>query len=137
MNFSEHGNFQLKTDGNILYYRVVGCWNQEASAACLKALAKCFKLLKGEPIVMIVDSIDFEGGIEEAYPLWREEIPLWFECGMKRFIRIDEPESTRYHMFVKRMDKVMKENVEFSFAVDLNDALEQAHSFGFSGFEHK
>jgi len=137
MKFSEHGNFQLETDGNIIYYHVIGCWNQEASATCLAALAKCFKQLKGSPIVMIVDSTKFEGGIEEAYPIWRTEIPLWLECGMARFIRIDSPESTRYQMFVKRMDVVMQENLAFSFATDFDDALKQAHSYGFSGFESK
>jgi len=137
MKFSEHGNFQLETDGNIIYYRVIGCWNQEASTACLKALEKCFKQLKGEPIVMIVDSTGFEGGIEEAYPIWRDEIPLWFECGLVQFIRIDSPESTRYRMFVKRMDIVMQEHLEFSFAADLKDAIKQAHSLGFSGFESR
>ncbi len=69
MKFSEHGNFQLEVDGNIIYCRVIGCRNQEASAKCLKALEKGFRQLKGEPIVMIVDSTCFEGGIEEAYPL--------------------------------------------------------------------
>ncbi len=55
---------------------------------------------------------------------------------MVRFIRIDSPESTRYQMFVKRMDNVMQEHLEFSFATDLNDAIKQAHAYGFSGFDH-
>ena len=136
MQFSEHGNFQLETDGNIIYYRVIGCWNKEASKACLQELAKGFEQLKDKPIMMIVDSINFEGGIEEAYPLWHEDVPSWFESGMTHFIRIDDPESIRYHMFVERMDKVMQENVQFRFAADLNDAIKQAHSLGFSGFDH-
>lgn len=70
MKFNEHGRFELTTDGNILYFRLAELWNQEGSVVCLVEIAKYFKQLKGKPIIMIVDSYDFEGAIEEVYPLW-------------------------------------------------------------------
>ncbi|OUR60926.1 hypothetical protein A9Q74_11580 [Colwellia sp. 39_35_sub15_T18] len=135
VKLSEHGRFQLKADGNIIYCRFVESWNQEASVVCLAELAKCLQQLKGESIMMIVDSTDFEGGIEENYPLWRASLPLWLENGMTHFIRIDDLESTYYKMFVKRMDETLQTIFELSFAKDFNDAIKQAHSYGFSGFE--
>jgi hypothetical protein len=136
MTFNEHGRFELTTDGNILYLRLAESWNQEASALCLAELAKCFNQLKGKPIIMIVDSYDFEGEIEEAYPLWQAAFPSWVECGMTHFIRIDDLESVYYQLFVKRIDEILQTDFEFSYASDFNNAIKQAHSYGFSGFEN-
>jgi len=135
MKFSEHGNFQLEANGNIIYCRATGCWNQEASKAAIVALRKSIEQLKGNLIVMIVDSSGFEGGIEEAYPLWKFELPFWVESGLTHYIRIDDPQSTTYQLFVERIDHVIQKITKFSLANDLDDAIKQAHSYGFTGFE--
>lgn len=136
MKFIEHGRFELKTDGNIIYFRPAESWNQEASEVCLAELAKCFKQLKGKPIIMIVDTIDFEGMLEEAYPLWQAAFPLWVGSGMTHFIRIDDRESIYYQLFVKRIDELLQIFFEFSFAADFSNAIKQANLCGFLGFEN-
>jgi len=136
MKFIEHGCFELKTDGNIIYVRLAESWNQETSVVCLAELAKCFKQLKGKSIIMIGDSNDFEGGIEAAYPLWEAAMPSWVERGMTHFIRIDDLESIHYQLFVKIIDEALQADFDFKYATDFNNAIKQAHSYGFSGFEN-
>jgi len=137
MKFNEHGNFQLEASDNIICFRATGCWNQETSKAGIAALRESFNKLKGNAIVMIVDSNEFEGGIEEAYPLWKFELPFWVESGLTHYIRIDDTRSTMYKLFVERIDNAMQKITKFSFANDLDDAIKQAHSYGFTGFESK
>lgn len=138
MKFSEHGHFQLKTDGNIIYIRVTGCWNKEGSVTCIAELVKCFERLKNASnIMMIIDTVDFEGGIEGVYPLWGAAIPLWLESGMTHFIRIDEPESINYQIFVKKMDDILQTKFALSFAGNFSEAIKQAHAFGFAGFNNE
>lgn len=137
MKFNEHGRFELKTDGNIIYFRPAESWNQEASEVCLAELAKCFKQLKGKSIIMIVDTNDFEGLLEEAYPLWLAAFPSWLESGMTHFIRIDNLESVYYQLFVERIDEVLQTFFEFSYAADFKNAIKQANLCGFLGFENR
>jgi len=134
MKFNEHGQFQLETSGNVIYYRVLGCWNIEASKSCLDLIRKCFEEVKGKPIIMVVDSTDFEGGIEEAYPLWSAEMSFWLTSGMTHFIRIDDSKSVRYNLFIERMDKAIQAVVKFNFANDFDDAIKQSKAYGFIGF---
>lgn len=55
---------------------------------------------------------------------------------MTHFIRIDNLESTNYQMFVKRIDAILQTYFEFSHASDFINAIKQAHSYGFSGFDY-
>jgi len=134
-DFSAHGEYQLKYDGNIIYYSIIGAWNGEASASCVALIEQCFAEMKGQKIIMIVDTYNFEGGIEDAYPLWAESISNWSTKGLTHFIRVDDVNSERYQLFVKRIDDQVKDDITLCFAENFEDAIEQAHQLGFNGFD--
>ncbi len=134
MKFNEHGHFQVACDGNIIYYKVVGMWNKEASLNCITQLRDCFLRLAREPIAMIVDTSEFEGGIPEAFELWRAEFYFWFENNLKAFIRIDDENSIHYQLFLAKIDEKLQQNVYFEFAESFDQALTIAKQRGFLGF---
>ncbi len=142
MKFSEHGHYEVRSDGNIIYYRVTGMWNKEASVTCIDKLAHCFKEVvdnhKDQPcaIVNIVDTTDFEGGLDEAFELWIQAAQFWYDSGLTHFIRIDSPESTHYQMFLAPIDEMLVKSVDLCFADNFERALLHAHSMGFKGFEN-
>ena len=143
MKFSEHGHYEIRSDGNIIYYRVTGIWNKEASVTCIDKLAQCFdeivanRVDKKMPIVTIVDTCDFEGGLDEAFELWIKAAKFWYASGLSHFIRIDDPESLHYQMFLAPIDDLVRKNTELCFADNFKRALIHAHSLGFEGFENE
>lgn len=134
-DFSAHGEYQLQYDGNIIYFSIIGAWNKEASDRFLTLTEQCFSDLKGQKIIIIADTSNFEGGIEEAYPLWAESISSWSIKGLTHFIRVDDVNSGRYQIFVKSLDDQIKEDITLCFVENFEDAIEQAHQLGFNGFD--
>jgi len=134
-DFSEHGEYPFEHEGNIIYFSIIGSWNKEASASCVGLIAQSFAEIKGQKSIMIVDSTNFEGGIEDAYVHWDESISTWSEKGLTHFIRIDDIDSTRYQLFLKRIDDQVKDKINLSFAENFEDAIEQARQLGFNGFD--
>ena len=134
MKFNEHGNFQVSCDRDIIYYKVVGMWNKEASLNCIEQLRKCFKNRADLPVAMIVDTIEFEGGIQEAFQSWEQEFHFWHENNLTTFIRIDDQSSIHYRLFLANIDERLEKNIHFEVASDFSEAVNIAHKLGFSGF---
>ncbi|MGL1957360.1 MAG: hypothetical protein OCD00_08605 [Colwellia sp.] len=135
MQFNEHGHYQLESDGNIIFYRITGSWNYEASVSCIKDINQCFEEIDNQPVMMIVDTIDFEGSLNEGYLLWSEATVDWLKRNLTHFIRIDNVNTAHYKLFVARMDAALKEKTTFNLAHCFDEAIQKAHALGFSGFE--
>jgi len=131
--FNEHGHYQVCSDDDIIYYRVTGMWNIEASLSCIEELELCFKQSNRKSIAMIVDTTEFEGGLDDAFQQWISAAHFWYTNGLKHFIRIDDPHSAHYQLFLANIDVMVKKHVNFNFASNLEDALQLAHQFGFKG----
>ena len=140
MKFNEHGHYQIESDGDILFYRVTGIWNKEASVTCIKAIEECIESRKKQgvtkPIAMIVDTQGFEGGLEEAFELWIKAAKFWYDNHVTHFIRIDDPDSARYQMFLAPIDVMVRKIAIFCFTDNFERAISHTHSLGFTGFEN-
>lgn len=140
MKFTEHGHFQMKSDGDILYYQLTDTWNKEASITCIEALRPFFidheKQANDNAVIMLVDTLKFEGGLLDAFEYWFAASKFWYANGLTHFIRIDNPDSVHYEAFIKPLDALVKQKIAFSFADNLKDAIAQAKTLGFIGFEN-
>jgi hypothetical protein len=133
LNFNEHGDFEVACDGQIIFYKIIGSWNEQASAKCIAQLDKCFLQNDEQPIIMLVDTQGFEGGTLEGYELWRKAAQHWYQNNLSAFIRIDDPKSIHYKLFVEKQDQVLKQILSFQFSPTLKQAIKTANDLGFKG----
>ncbi len=133
LKFNEHGDFEVTSDGQIIFYKIIGAWNEQASAKCIEQLNKCFLQQNDLPIIMLVDTQGFEGGTPEAYELWRKAAQHWYHNNLSAFVRIDDPNSIHYKLFVEKLDRILKEILPFQFSPNINQAIELANGLGFQG----
>jgi len=133
MNFNEHGVFEVASDQQIIFYKIIGSWNEQASLKCIAQLNKYFFQQSKQAMIMLVDTQTFEGGTPEGYKLWSEASQYWFKNNLSAFIRIDDPNSIHYKLFVEKQDRALQKAIPIYFASNLNKAIQMANKLGFKG----
>lgn len=65
--FSSHGNFNIKTDGNIIVICLSGSFNDKSVIEFISEVKLAFKHLNGEQFGILLNAIDAEGVTPEVY----------------------------------------------------------------------
>jgi hypothetical protein len=135
-SFAEHGIYTLQHEQNIIIFEAQGAWNIEASAHAIAEIKQIVNNLASPSHAFIFDTSKVEGMTPESFVAWSEAVDYWLKKGFKGLVRIDEPTSLHYKMFVEAFDTKLKTIISFSFAKDVNQGLDFLHSLGFKGFKH-
>lgn len=134
MKFARHGQFKLFIDGQIIYYKPVGAWNKEASEIAIEKLKQAVISIAPKPIAFIIDTSELEGFTTESAPDWQSAIEFWHANGNKALVRIDDPDSTLYKVFLAPFDEYFKQTLDFNVSDDIENGLQWLWEKGFEGF---
>lgn len=134
--FSEHGQFRLYAQGQIILFVAEGVWNLEASEHCIAEIEKLIRQLDTDEFGLIIDTTTVEGLTEESYRSWFDAIHYWLDHGLKATTRIDDPASFTYKVFLANFDKLLQSKMQFIFSDSVSDAIKWLNTLEFNGFEN-
>lgn len=135
-SFAEHGIYTLQHEQNIIIFEAQGAWNLEASSHAIAEIKLIVDNITTPSHAFIFDTSKVEGMTPDSFVAWSDAVDDWLQKGFKGMVRIDEPDSLHYKMFVEAFDSKLKQVISFSFAEDVTQGLDFLHSLGFKGFRH-
>ncbi len=134
MKFNEHGNYSVKCDNDIILFKAQGVWNAESSIHCISMINSCIEKIDANKFSIVVDTEMVTGITPDSAKLWFKTIRTWQSIGHSALVRIDNPDSINYKIFLSDFDKYFMENIDFNYAHSFDDAIKWLHSMGYKGF---
>lgn len=134
--FAQHGNYTLYSEHNIIIFRAVGAWNIEATRNATSKIKAIVDAIPTETHAFIFDTHQVEGMTPDSYIEWTNAVNYWLSRGFKALVRIDDAESANYKLFIQGFDVYLRELIPFTFADNIQGALNWVHQLGFKGFEN-
>jgi len=136
MRFIEHGEYDLIPDGQIIFYKPYGAWNKEAALVAIADFERAIQLLADEPFAIVVDSSQLDGFTADSMHTWSQAIQYWYDRGHRAFVRVDDPNSPNYRIFLKRFDDTFEQKMAFTLCESHKDAFRWLNANGYDGFTH-
>lgn len=133
--FEPHGQYTLAHDHDIFILIGNGAWNLEASQAAISQINGLVDALNDRRHAFIFDTQNVEGITPDSFVAWSDAISYWLQHGFAAFVRVTDPESANYKLFIQPFDLRLQEIVEFSYAQDIAQGIRILHQLGFSGFD--
>lgn len=67
MEFVQHGHFEVRSQGQVIYISIEGSFNEEGVANYIKHVERIVEEQQGKPFAILLDATNLEGGTPECW----------------------------------------------------------------------
>jgi len=104
MRFNEHGNYEIKSNNDIIFLTVSGVWNIETSIHCIETFNSFVEQIDADKFSGVVDTQELRGMGPDSVELWQNTIVSWEKQHLNAVARIDRQDSISYKIFLAGHD---------------------------------
>ncbi|QLG89136.1 hypothetical protein HQ393_13280 [Chitinibacter bivalviorum] len=128
-NWVQHGEFQLRWQGDVLIVTYSGLWNEQAVIALRSAVMPAWLARGGEPWAMLTNAAHWEGGTPEVLEAWWG---FFEECVSYGLLAVTDILPSHFHaLVVKSLAERASQLVNYRRSNSMSDAARWLAEQGF------